>query len=257
MRGSPEYLVELMGHWVERQSDRIPRNAQEEAHVKRLRLMVAAAAGLALLGTGVAAAAGPYPPPSKGTGQVVPSRIKVGECAVFSGDGFAPVSEVTVRDNGVVAGTATTNTDGEFSKQLCYGSDAQRGRHDLAGSGTGSDGQPLTVYAVLIVQGVNQSAGNPNTQPGGQAASGDSTGGSDAVPVSGGTSDAAQGPGPGSPGSPATNVGVESSGTRLLLLGLTGLGFAFLASLILLLLARRRRRTEDEGPGGLDLLATA
>jgi hypothetical protein len=223
----------------------------------RLRLMVAAAAGLALLGTGVATAAGPYPPPSKGTGQVVPSKIKVGECAVFSGDGFAPFTTVTITDNGEPAGTATTNANGEFSKELCYTSDAKKGRHDLAGSGTGADGDPLTVYAVLIVQGVNQSASNPATQSGGQAASGDSSGRSDAVPVAGGTSDAAQGPGAGSPGSPATTVGVENSGTRLLLLGLTGLGFAFLASLLLLLLARRRRRNEEDGPDGFDLLATA
>jgi len=33
-------------------------------------------------------------------------------------------------------------------------------------------------------------------------------------------------------------------------MGLTGLGFAFLASLFLLLLARRRRRNEDEVPSG-------
>jgi hypothetical protein len=217
----------------------------------RLRLMVAAAAGLALLGTGVATAAGPYPPPSKGTGRVEPSKIKVGECAVFSGDGFAPFTTVTITDNGDAAGTATTNTNGEFSKQLCYASDAKKGRHNLAGSGTGADGQPLTVTAVLIVQGVNQSAGNPATQPGGQAASGDSTGGSEAVPVAGGTSGAAQGPG--DPGSPATTVGAENSGTRLLALGLSAVGFAFLASLLLLLLARRRRRRED-GPSDPSLL---
>ena len=222
--------------------------------MKRLRLMVAAVAGLALLGTGVAHAAGPYPPPSKGTGHVEPSRIKVGECAVFSGDGFAPLTAVAVSDDGTAAGTTTTNTNGEFSKRLCYGSDAQRGRHDLGGSGTGSDGQPLTVYAVLIVEGVSQSAGNPATQQGGQAASGNSnsnsssTGGSQAVPVSGGTSDAAVGAPADGASSPTSPAGAENSGTRLLLLGAAALGFAFLASLLLLLLARRRRRPQDAGP---------
>jgi hypothetical protein len=205
--------------------------------------MVAAAAGLALLGTGVAQAAGPYPPPSKGTGHVEPSRIKVGECAVFSGDGFAPATVVAVSDNGASRGTATTNEDGEFSKQLCYPSNAQRGRHDLVGSGTGSDGQPLSVYAMLIVEGVSQSAGNPGTHPGG-APNGNPGGGPHEV--NGG---AVEGP-PASDGgsSPSAPVGSENSGTRLLLLGVAALGFAFLASLLLLLLARRRNRRGEDDP---------
>jgi hypothetical protein len=210
----------------------------------RLRLMAAAVAGLALLGTGVAQAAGPYPPPSKGTGRVDPSHIKAGECAVFSGDGFAPSTPVAVSDNGVSRGTTMTSSSGTFSMRLCYATNATKGRHDLAGSGTGADGNPLTVYAVLIVEGVRQSASNPSTQTGGQAASGDSTGGSDGVPVAGGTTGAAGAPGDGG-SSPATPVGSENSGSRLLLLGLTGLGFAFVASLLLLLLARRTRR--DDG----------
>lgn len=223
-------------------------SSREEAPVKRLRLLAAAVGAVALLGPSVAQAAGPYPPPSKGTGRVEPSRIKVGECAVFSGDGFAPVTSVAVSDNGSARGTATTDVAGEFSKRLCYGSDARRGRHDLAGSGTGSDGSPLTVYAVLIVEGINQSASNPGTQPGGAAASsGDTTGGSVIVPVAGGTTGGVEAPVAegGSTGS-TVPAGTENSGTRLLLIGLAALGFAFLASLLLLLIARRRRRKDGE-----------
>jgi len=219
--------------------------------VSRLRLALVVLSGALLLSSSVALAAGPYPPPSKGTGQVEPSKIKVGECAVFSGDGFAPFTAVAISDNGEAAGTATTNGDGTFSHQLCYESDAKKGRHDLAGSGTGADGQPLTVYAVLVVQGVNQSANNPATQPGGQAATSDGTGGSS--PVIGGTSGAVGAPVDGG-SSPAAPVGSESSGTRLLALGLSSVGFAFLASLLLLLLARRRRRPDDNPPFDSSLL---
>jgi len=244
MREATGYRVELMRHFDEEQGGAFPPEpAQEEVFVMRLRLMVAAAAGLALLGTGVAQAAGPYPPPSKGTGRVDPSHIKAGECAVFSGDGFAPLSPVAVSDNGVSRGSTTASSSGTFSIQLCYPTNASKGRHNLAGSGTGADGNPLTVYAVLIVEGVRQSASNPATQTGGQAASGDSTGGS---PVIGGTSGAVALPADGG-SSPAAPVGSESSGTRLLALGLSAVGFAFLASLLLLLLARRRRRRDDDG----------
>jgi hypothetical protein len=216
----------------------------------RLRLMVAAAAGLALLGTGVATAAGPYPPPSKGTGRVDPSHIKAGECAVFSGDGFAPATSVAISDNGVSRGTTTTTASGTFSIQLCYATNATKGQHQLSGSGTGADGNPLTVYATLIVEGVRQSAANPATQTGGQAASAGSTGGSS--PVIGGTSGAVGAPADGG-SSPASPAGSQSSGTRLLALGLSAVGFAFLASLLLLLLARRRRRPQN-GPSDPSLL---
>jgi hypothetical protein len=205
--------------------------------------MVAAAASLALLGTGVAQAAGPYPPPSKGTGHVEPSRIKIGECAVFSGDGFAPLTTVAVSDNGAARGTATTNANGEFSKQLCYPSGSKRGRHDLAGSGTGSDGQPLTVYAVLIVEGVSQSAGNPGTHAGGGP---NQSSGATPTEVNGGAAEAPPATDGGT--SSTAPVGSENSGTRLLLLGVAALGFAFLASQLLLLLARRRNRREDDAP---------
>jgi hypothetical protein len=207
-------------------------------------------AGLLSLGLAAPAlAAGPYPPPPKGTGRVDPSRIKVGECATFSGDGFQGTTPVTISDNGVVRGSTTTTGSGTFSYTLCYTSDAQKGRHDLAGSGTGADRNPLTVYAVLIVQGTQQSAGNPTTRSGGSASAttGDAGGSTTDPTVVSGTTGAIQAPvAGGTSGGTAVPVGAENSGTRLILLALTGLGFAVLASLLLLLLARRRRRRDDD-----------
>lgn len=222
--------------------------------MRRVRVSLAMVAGLLALGVAAPAmAAGPYPPPPKGTGRVEPSRIAVGQCAVFSGDGFAPATPVTISDNGVVRGTTATTAQGTFSFQLCYPSDAQKGRHDLAGAGTGAGGSPLTVYAVLIVTGVKQSSNNPSTQSGGAPSSsttgGTSTTTTDPEAVNGTTGALAEGPVV-NEGAPTVRAGTENSGTRLIALGLTGLGFAFLASLLLLLIARRRRRREDEGDLG-------
>jgi hypothetical protein len=219
--------------------------------VSRLWLSGALVASTLLLGAGPALAAGPYPPPSKGTGHVDPSKIKAGECAVFSGDGFFPFKSVAVSDNGEARGSATTDVNGEFSKQLCYASNAKRGRHNLAGSGTGSFGDPLTVYAVLIVQGVSQSASNPSTHQGGAAASTGTTGGSSATVVSGGTSGAVQAPPAVEvPAGSASPVASANSGTRLIMFGVTCLLLAFLMSMLLLLIARRRRRSENDAPYG-------
>lgn len=243
-----------------------PEPVQEEALVKRLRLMSAAVAGLALLGTGVAQAAGPYPPPSKGTGHVNPSRIKVGECTVFSGDGFAPLSSVAVSDNGSARGSARADSSGAFSIRLCYTTNDTRGRHDLAGSGTGSDLSPLTVTAVLIVEGVRQSPGNHSTVPGGQPATGPGSAGGTAGRS--GSTGAAAAPGTVTPqgasgsssagsaddvvaGNPILPVGGSNSGLRLVLLVLTSLGFALATCFALLLLARRRPAREDDSSAAL------
>lgn len=217
-----------------------------------MRRHVLAVAVFAVLASGGNAfAAGPYPPPSKGTGTVTPSRIQVGECAVFSGDGFLPLSAVAVADNGAARGTTTARTDGTFSMRLCYATDADRGRHDLTGSGTGADGQPLTVYAMLIVEGVQQSAANPVTRPGGAASgrAGGAAGGSrDRTPVNDLTTlaavnavDAPDGSAPKlSTGRRVFGVDTSAAPTSLGV-GAVGLVTVFLGSLLLLLIARRRR----------------
>lgn len=119
------------------------------------------------------ALAGPYPPPSEGKGTIEPSRIRPGECAVFSGDGFAPRTAITVTDNDAAAGSTHSNADGAFAKRLCFGADATRGRHTLRGTGDAAPAaaQALgllrlssaaaadrrTVTAVLTITGVAQS----------------------------------------------------------------------------------------------------
>lgn len=190
--------------------------------MKRLRLLAAAFGVVALLFPSAVNAAGPYPPPSQGSGRVDPSRIQAGQCAVFSGDGFAPATTVAITDNGVSRGTTITTSSGTFSIRLCYATNAKRGRHNLAGTGMGAGGSTLTVTAFLIVEGVRQSASNPGTQPGGAPVSGPGVGGNSGGGVSGGL--------------PFTGS------LDLLALALAGLVTVFLASLLLLLVPRRRRR---------------
>jgi hypothetical protein len=190
--------------------------------VSRLRLVAAAVVGgLVLLGASTATAAGPYPPPSKGSGHVEPSRIRVGECAVFSGDGFAPATPVSVTDNGEPRGTTTSRADGTFSIRLCYSSNARRGRHDLVGTGAGAGGGTLSVSAVLIVEGVRQTPTTVGNNGG--AVSGEGVGG-----------------GNGTGG--GTGVLPFTGSPELLVVAAAGLVAVFLASLVLLLVPRRRRR---------------
>lgn len=205
---------------------------------------------------GAAFAANPYPPPASGSARVDPSRIRVGECAVFSGDGFASESAVAVDDNGVAAGTARADARGRFSKQLCYGADARRGRHVLTGTGTAPGNQPLSVSAVLIVEGVRQNAGGPSGSSGGSVAEGESGSSGNKAP------DGSAGPGgvvginepgavsgPGVP--PGSNAGTPVEGDNVGLwrigAGLLGLLVAMALSWWLLLLARRRKRDDDKG----------
>ena len=216
-------------------------------------------AGVAL-GATPALAAGPYPPPSQGTGTVEPSHIKIGECATFSGDGFAPLTSIAVGDNGADAGTTTTDVNGQFSKQLCYPSGSKKGRHDLTGTGSGSQGDTLTVTAVLIVEGASQSASNPSTAQGGSAGPAAGTSGSGPsssvtapTAVVGGTSSAVREPPAVPQQGSVTPVSDSTSGLRLIALGATGLGFALLASLLLILISRRSRRSADGEGWPLDL----
>jgi hypothetical protein len=118
---------------------------------------------LGLLSPGIASAAGPYPPPAEGSGRVSDSRVQAGACVTFSGDGFAPLAPVTVRDNGVVVGTTHADAQGQFSFKVCFAADVKTGRHLLTGTGEGAGGGSLTVSAVVYVEGVSQSAAGVGT----------------------------------------------------------------------------------------------
>lgn len=219
--------------------------------MRQTRWVVAGLVAVAtLLSAGPALAKNPYPPPSHGSATVVPSRIQAGQCAVFSGTGFMPGTTVAIADNGASAGTALADVNGDFSKQICEGANAKRGKHTLTGSGTGSDGNPLTVSAVLTVTGVKQSASSTTTSPQGSSSDpeGTATGPQANTSSPQGSLTGSTTGGLGAP-PPVSGLGTESqvpaagsnSGTHLLAYGLSGLGFAFLASLLILLLERRRR----------------
>lgn len=114
------------------------------------RLLAVAALALVTMSSG--AHADCYPPdPGNGQGSVDKSRVAPGECVVFSGNGFKPNGTVAVADNGAPVGTAKASSKGEFSKQVCFGSTAKPGQHELTGTGPdkGGDcnGQPHAVAA--------------------------------------------------------------------------------------------------------------
>lgn len=116
--------------------------------------------------TMTAASAAPYPPPTaEGSASVSQSRVEAGGCVTFSGTGFEPNTTVVIRDNGKVYGTARTDSKGHFTKRVCFGANAQRGKHTLTGTGAGAaanGGGELTVSAIVFVTGVSQRPGNGN-----------------------------------------------------------------------------------------------
>jgi hypothetical protein len=219
-------------------------------------LLAALVSGVLLLLSPVALAAGPYPPPSDGgSGEVSETRIEAGECMTFTGSGFAPSTEVTIRDNGEFVGTARTDSDGVFAYEYCADADVRTGRHTLTGTGLGSDGQLLTVHATFYVTGVSQ-------RPGGGSTGGGSTGGTSAG--SGGQPSATPThPGAKATPTPPSGSGVVPGGNGAIGKnddkGLSGLAtaaitisvlllLALLAALLLLLEKRRRERAAEDLP---------
>lgn len=222
----------------------------------RLRGAVAAmcAGALLLLTPAAAYAAGPYPPPADEHAEVDDTRVEAGECVIFSGGGFEPGTEVTIRDNGKVVGTTRADDRGEFRFEVCFEVDAKPGRHTLAVTGLGADGQPLTLTATVFVTGRSERPG-PGTGPG----RGGGSGGEGAGPAATAEPSASVSPSasPASAPTPSTTpsavseprpprAGAETSDGLGLMSWLAFL-FAFLGLLAgLLLLAARRRRDEDD-----------
>lgn len=210
-----------------------------------LLVLLAAAAGLA----GPASAAGPYPPPSSVTAQADPDRVAPGECTTFSGTGFNRLSQLALDDDGASRGTTTTDLDGSFSTQICFSSDAKRGKHVLGATGPTSAGTQ-TASAVVRVVGVSQSATQGSST--GQAGTGSAPGASGPGTTAAGRdlpslprTDGSLG------GSRRALAGDASSssfldGLSALLLSLvSALGLALLALLLLIAERRHRRRRED------------
>lgn len=113
-------------------------------------------------------------PPSPARGVIDKSSMSRGECAVFSGSGFQPGSQVTISDRGQVVATVPVATDGTFRYQVCYRDLSDCGDHRLTASGIDADGQPATVGVTTFVR--CQGGGSAEGTTGGSA--GGSTGGS-------------------------------------------------------------------------------
>jgi hypothetical protein len=192
-----------------------------------------------VLTTAPLAFAGDYPPASDAQGTVSPSRIKAGECAVFSGSGFRSGAVVAVTDNDAARGTSTAAGDGTFSKRLCYGADAAPGRHVLKGTGDAAAtaapaaarqaffrtaaadaAQQRTVTAVLYIEGVSQSGPSGTT-----------------------SSDVMSLPRSDSGGS-STGAGLAFTGFPALMTALAGVLLVGVGSLLLIGSERRHRRRQ-------------
>jgi hypothetical protein len=98
-----------------------------------------------------------------GNGKVSKGAVKPGECVTFSGDGFAPGSEVEITDNGANLGTATAGATGSFTFQVCP---TVAGVHILRGTGVDALGNTRTVVARVTVAGRRLSTtGSDSTVP--------------------------------------------------------------------------------------------
>lgn len=101
-------------------------------------------------GGALAPAASAQYPPQAANGRVTKSTVGPGGCVVFSGDGFAPGSEVVVTDNQTTVGTATASLTGTFSLEVCP---TVLGVHILRGTGETATGATRVVVAnVRVVQ---------------------------------------------------------------------------------------------------------
>ena len=108
------------------------------------------------LGCALAPAASAQYPPTAGNGRVTRSTVGPGGCVTFSGDGFAPNTEVTVTDNQTTVGTVTTSLTGTFSFEVCP---TVLGVHILRGTGQTPTGATRVVVAQVRVLGSLASTG--------------------------------------------------------------------------------------------------
>lgn len=100
-----------------------------------------------------AGAANAQYPPTVGTGNVNRSTVKKCQCVIFSGDGFAPGSPVTITDNGRFVARVTADRRGTFRHRVCFDEKRAEGRHDLLATGTNPSGGAHEVRATVFVRG--------------------------------------------------------------------------------------------------------
>ena len=92
-------------------------------------------------------------PPTVGNGNVNRSTVKKCQCVMFSGDGFAPGSQLTITDNGVFVAQVTADHRGSFRHRVCFDERRAEGRHDLLATGTNRAGGPHEVRSTVFVNG--------------------------------------------------------------------------------------------------------
>lgn len=117
----------------------------------RLRAVALLSTLLWLLVPGTAAYA--QYPPTAGNGEVNRSTVKRCQCVLFSGDGFAPGSQVTITDNGVFVARVVADGRGRFRHRVCWDERQGEGRHDLLASGANVSGGTHEARASVIVRG--------------------------------------------------------------------------------------------------------
>ena len=122
------------------------------------------------------ASAADYPLPDRCQGQVDTTHVKAGGCVLFAGGDFKPGADITITDNGRVVAHTTADSQGNFSQQICFGTDATMGRHVLVAHGDGADGAACDATATVTVEGASTTRPPPGDGGGNGDGDGDADG---------------------------------------------------------------------------------
>ena len=127
-----------------------------------LKKILVLAAGLLLLGTGVAGAQ--QYPPAEESATVSDTTVEPGQPITIRVEGFQGTVTFTLFSAPVVLGTATANSAGVATLTATIPENTTPGTHRIDATGTGLDGQPLTVSVNITVLGAG--TGLPTTGSG-------------------------------------------------------------------------------------------
>ena len=190
------------------------------------------------LGLGAVPARGAdYPLPERCQGQVDTTHVKAGGCVLFTGGDFKPGTDITITDNGRVVAHTTADSHGNFSQQICFGTDAALGRHVLVAHGDGADGAACDATATVTVEG----ASTTRPPPGDGNGDGNGDGDGDADGNGDGNGDA-DGNGSGDGNGDGNGGAIPFTGQQTLLLLSVGLLLLLLGTL-----ATRQGRSRRAG----------
>jgi hypothetical protein len=129
-------------------------------------VLAALAAGLLLASSAAPAAAGSSDGSAAGAiarlGAVTASRAEVGSCVTLTGGGFAPSTEVVVRDGHQQVRTVRSGANGAIAAGVCFNGAAQPGRHTLSATGPMRGGGIRAVSSDVYVVGGSAVARAPH-----------------------------------------------------------------------------------------------